>query len=104
MDGAGAWLQFRTITLPLLKPALAVAFLFRLLDAVRVFDVIYVLTGGGPGSATEPVAVYAFATLLRSLRFGYGSALTMLVFIVSCAIAFAAARVLMPADRGEGRR
>jgi ABC-type sugar transport system permease subunit len=94
MDGAGRWAQFRSITLPLLKPALAVALLFRLLDALRVFDVVYVTTGGGPGTSTEPVAIYAFSTLVRALRFGYGSALTMIVFIVSFAIALVAVRLL----------
>ena len=87
MDGAGTWRQFREITLPLLKPALVVAVLFRALDAFRVFDLIFVMTGGGPGTATEPLSVYAFTSLLRNLRFGFGSALSVVVF----AIAFAGA-------------
>jgi ABC-type sugar transport system permease subunit len=94
MDGAGAWMRFRRITLPLLRPALAVAALFRLLDAFRVFDIVYVLTGGGPGTSTEPVAIYAFFTLMQALRFGYGSALTMIVFAIAFAIALAAVRLL----------
>jgi ABC-type sugar transport system permease subunit len=94
MDGAGSWMQFRRITLPLLKPALAVAVLFRLLDAFRVFDIVYVLTGGGPGTSTEPVAIYAFFTLMQALRFGYGSALTMIVFGIAFVIALAAVRLL----------
>jgi ABC-type sugar transport system permease subunit len=101
VDGAGAWTQFRRITLPLLMPALAVAFLFRLLDALRVFDVVYVLTGGGPGTATEPVAIYAFSTLVRALRFGYGSALTMIVFVASLVVALVAVR-LVSAGSAEG--
>jgi ABC-type sugar transport system permease subunit len=100
LDGAGAWQQFRDVTLPLLKPALAVAFLFRLLDAFRVFDIVYVLTGGGPGASTEPVALYTFTTLLRTLRFGYGSALSVMVFLVSFGIALLAVRVLT-AERQE---
>jgi ABC-type sugar transport system permease subunit len=87
MDGAGMWRRFREITLPLLKPALVVAVLFRALDAFRVFDLIFVMTGGGPGTATEPLSVYAFTSLLRNLRFGFGSALSVVVF----AIAFAGA-------------
>ena len=87
MDGAGAWRQFSEITLPLLRPALVVAVLFRALDAFRVFDLIFVMTGGGPGTATEPLSVYAFTSLLRNLRFGFGSALSVIVF----AIAFAGA-------------
>ena len=83
LDGASDWQQFREITLPLLKPALLVAVLFRALDAFRVFDVIFVLTGGGPGTATEPVSVYTFTTLLQHLRFGYGAALSMIIFLTT---------------------
>jgi ABC-type sugar transport system permease subunit len=87
MDGASDWRQFREITLPLLRPALLVAVLFRALDAFRVFDVIYVLTGGGPGTATEPISLYTFSTLLQHLRFGYGSALSVIIFIVTFMLA-----------------
>jgi ABC-type sugar transport system permease subunit len=100
LDGAGAWGKFRDVTLPLLKPALSVAFLFRLLDAFRVFDIVYVLTGGGPGASTEPVALYTFATLLRTLRFGYGSALSVMVFLVSFGVALVAVRVLAAEPQG----
>ena len=61
MDGAGRWRQFRTITLPLLVPALLVATLFRASDAIRVFDLVFVLTAGGPGTATEPLSLFAFS-------------------------------------------
>lgn len=94
IDGAGAWQQFRHITLPLLKPAILVALIFRTLDAFRVFDLIYVLTGGGPGTATEPIALYAFNSLLQNLRFGYGSALSVVVFLVAFILAFVYIRVL----------
>jgi len=103
IDGASAWRQFVDITLPLLRPALTVAFLFRLLDAFRVFDIVYVLTGGGPGTATEPVAVYAFIALMQSLRFGYGSALSMIVFGVSFMVALVAVRLLSPEPQRSSR-
>ena len=74
------WRQFRHVTLPLLRPAMLVALIFRTLDAFRVFDLIYVMTGGGPGTATEPIALYTFNALLQNLRFGYGSALSVIVF------------------------
>jgi ABC-type sugar transport system permease subunit len=80
MDGASDWMQFREITLPLLRPAILVAVLFRTLDAFRVFDVVYVLTGGGPGTSTEPISLYTFNSLLQHLRFGYGAALSVIVF------------------------
>ena len=87
MDGASAWQQFRHVTLPLLRPALLVALLFRTLDAFRVFDVVYVMTGGGPGTATEVVSLYTFSTLLQHLRFGYGSALSMIIFLATFLLA-----------------
>jgi ABC-type sugar transport system permease subunit len=96
IDGAGAWRRFREITLPLLVPALAVATLFRALDALRVFDVVYVLTGGGPGTATEPVSLYAFDVLFRSLRFGYGSAISMTVFMGAFLLALGFIALLGP--------
>ncbi len=99
IDGAGRLQQFRSITVPLLGPTLLVAGLFRLLDALRVFDTIYVLTSGGPGTATEPVALYTFTTLLRNLRFGYGAALSMLVFTASSILALVVIRIL-----GRGAR
>ncbi len=87
IDGASDWRQFREITLPLLQPALLVAVLFRALDAFRVFDVIYVMTGGGPGTSTEPISLYTFSALLQHLRFGYGSALSIVVFLTTFVLA-----------------
>lgn len=87
VDGAGPWRQLWRITLPLLKPAVLVALIFRTLDAFRVFDLIYVLTGGGPGTATEPIALYAFNALFANLRFGYGAALSVIVFAVTFLLA-----------------
>jgi multiple sugar transport system permease protein len=94
IDGASPWRQFRFVTLPLLAPAILVALIFRTLDAFRVFDLIYVLTGGGPGTATEPIALYTFNTLMHNLRFGYGSALSVLVFLVTFALALGYIRLL----------
>jgi ABC-type sugar transport system permease subunit len=88
VDGASAWQRFRHVTFPALQPALLVALLFRTLDALRVFDLVFVLSGGGPGTATEPVALYAWKALLYDLRFGFGSALSMLVFGVTFALAW----------------
>lgn len=103
MDGAGAIRRFVTITLPLLKPALVVAAAFRTLDALRLFDVAYVLTGGGPGTATEPLSLYAFITLMQRLRFGYGSALSVTVFLLTFAVALIWVRALGRSRAGEQR-
>ena len=94
MDGAGPVRRFTTITLPLLGPALVVAGAFRMLDALRLFDVAYVVTGGGPGTATEPLSLYAFIVLMQRLRFGYGSALSVTVFLLTFAFALIWIRAL----------
>ncbi len=103
IDGASAWRQFRHVTLPLLKSALLVALIFRTLDAFRVFDLIYALTGGGPGTSTEPIALYTFNTLFQTLRFGYGSALSVIVFVVTFSLALLYIR-LLGADLTGARR
>ncbi len=82
IDGASKWKQFVSVTLPLLKPSIMVALLFRTLDAFRVFDLIYVLTGGGPGGQTESISIYAYKTMFAQTRFGYGSALVLIMALV----------------------
>jgi multiple sugar transport system permease protein len=94
IDGASAWRQFRHVTLPLLQPAILVALIFRTLDAFRVFDLVYALTGGGPGTSTEPIALYTFNALFQTLRFGYGSALSVIVFVVTFSLALIYIRLL----------
>jgi len=81
VDGASRIQQFFRITLPLLKPTILVALLFRTLDAFRVFDLIYVLTGGGPANSTETISIYAYKTMFAQLNFGAGSALSVIVFL-----------------------
>jgi ABC-type sugar transport system permease subunit len=93
VDGARPWREFIEITLPLLRPAIVVAVAFRAIDAFRVFDLIYVLTGGGPGTATESASLYTYSTLLQKLRFGYASALSVLVFAVTFALGLIYIRV-----------
>jgi ABC-type sugar transport system permease subunit len=67
--------------------------LFRGLDAFRVFDVMFVMTGGGPGTATETIAMYTFSTLLQHLRFGYGAALSVIAFVLAFALALVGLRL-----------
>jgi len=85
VDGSGVFNTFFKITLPLLKPSILVALLMRTLDAFRVFDLIYVLTGGGPGGSTETMSVYAYKTMFQQTNFGYGSVVVILM-VVSVAI------------------
>ncbi|MBZ4335855.1 sugar ABC transporter permease [Corallococcus interemptor] len=101
VDGASEWRRFRSITLPLLKPALLLAVLFRSLDAFRVFDAIYVLTEGGPANTTETLSIYAYKTLMRSGDFGYGSTLSVATFLCVVLLAVVWLRWL---GREEGRR
>lgn len=100
LDGASRWRRFVHITLPLLKPAIVVALIFRTLDAFRVFDLVFVMTGGGPGTSTEVVSLYVFTSLLQNLRFGYGSALAVVVFAAGFALALIYVRALGAPARG----
>jgi multiple sugar transport system permease protein len=86
MDGASAWQRFLRVTLPLMKPAILVALLFRTLDAFRVFDNIYILTAGGNG--TYSVSILGYDNLFRALNLGIGSAISILIFICVAIIAF----------------
>jgi ABC-type sugar transport system permease subunit len=88
VDGATPFQQLIRITMPLVKPAVMVALLFRTLDAFRVFDIVFVMTGGGPGNSTETLSMYAQTTLMRYLDFGKGSALSVITFICVMLISF----------------
>jgi multiple sugar transport system permease protein len=83
VDGANKWTQFVEITLPMLAPSIFVALIFRTITAIQTFDIPYAMTGGGPGDSTETLAMYIHKTTLDFLDFGYGSALAVLLFIVS---------------------
>jgi multiple sugar transport system permease protein len=82
IDGASPWQSFRQITLPLVAPQMLIAMLFRFAQAFGIFDLIQVMTGGGPGGATEMVSLYIYATVMRYLDFGYGAALVVVTFLV----------------------
>lgn len=94
IDGASRLRAFRSITLPLLRPAIAVTLVFRTLDAFRVFDAVYVLTEGGPANTTETLSIYAYKTLMRSGDFGYGSTLSVATFFCVMAISVVYLRLL----------
>jgi multiple sugar transport system permease protein len=86
VDGANTWQRFRSITLPLLVPAITVALIFRTLDALRVFDLPYVLTKGANG--TETLSLFAQAELVANRNTGLGSALAVLTFLTVMGISF----------------
>lgn len=82
LDGANRWQQFRFLTLPLLLPVLGVAIMFRTIDAFRVFDLVYVLTGGGPGGTTETLSVYAYKLFFYKGDFGQGAATSVIILLL----------------------
>jgi multiple sugar transport system permease protein len=98
VDGATAWQRFTRVTLPLMKPAILVALLFRSLDAFRVFDNIYILTAGGNG--TYSVSILGYDNLFRALNLGIGSAISILIFICVAIIAFIFIRIFGAAAPG----
>jgi multiple sugar transport system permease protein len=90
IDGANLWQSFSQITLPLILPQILIALLFRFAQAFGIFDLVQVMTGGGPAGSTETISMYIYATVMRYLDFGYGSALiviTFLLLIIAVAVA-----------------
>jgi len=86
IDGASNLEVIWYVVLPLLKPLIFTVLIFRIMDALRAYDLIYVLTEGGPGIATETLNYYAYLTSFRWLRMGYGSSLAIVLLIVSLVI------------------
>lgn len=82
LDGAGPWQRFRRLTLPLVLPALAIALVFRTMDAFRVFDLVFVMTQGGPADATNVLQFYGYQKMFAEGFLGYGSAISVLVFLI----------------------
>jgi multiple sugar transport system permease protein len=96
LDGASRWQAFCHITLPLVKPAIVVATLFRLIDSVKAFPHIFIMTGGGPGTATEVTNFYAYLQGFSYTYVGYSSAIIVVMllgtFVMSLAVLLAAGR------------
>ncbi|WP_026187063.1 carbohydrate ABC transporter permease [Ensifer sp. BR816] len=86
VDGAGRLRQFFEITLPLLKPSIVVALIFRTITALQTFDIPYMMTGGGPGTSTSTLAMYIHQNTVSFLDLGYGSALAVVMFALSMCV------------------
>lgn len=99
VDGASAWQRFRWIVLPLLKPALVVAGLFRLIDSFKAFPLIFVMTGGGPGVSTEPTNYYSYSQAFTHTFIGYSSA--MIIVMLAATVALSAAVIRLPGLRPD---
>lgn len=83
IDGATTWQKFRHITLPLVKPALLLALVFRTIDALKVFDLVFVMTQGGPADTTNVLQFYGYKKSFAEGMIGYGSAIAVVVFLIS---------------------
>jgi trehalose/maltose transport system permease protein len=103
IDGATVWQKFRYVTLPLVTPALLLALLFRTIDALRVFDLVFVMTQGGPADATNVLQFYGYKKTFAEGMIGYGSAIAVVVFSISLTLAIAYLS-LLKASRIEGGR
>jgi multiple sugar transport system permease protein len=94
IDGASAWQSFTNITLPLLRQTILVVLLWRMIDTFRIFDVIYLLTAGGPARATETVSIYVYRYGFQSFNLGYASAASYLMILIMLLIAAVLARLM----------
>src|SRR5690606_31161255 len=86
IDGASRWQIFRHIELPLLRPMIILSVMFRAIDASKTFDIVHVLTGGGPGTSTELISVFAYRTSFVSWDLGIGAAICLIIAFVSLLI------------------
>ena len=100
VDGASPLQRIRWIALPILRPIVAIAFVFRFMDALKIFDEIYVITGGGPGYDTESVSLFANSTAFQYFQMGYATAAT----IVFCFVALGLTSLVLHGTRFEGER
>lgn len=94
IDGASAWQSFVNITLPLLRQTILVVLLWRMIDTFRIFDVIYLLTAGGPARATETVSIYVYRYGFQSFNLGYASAASYIMILIMLIIAAVLARLM----------
>jgi len=88
LDRAGAWKRFRYITLPLIRPAIVMVIILRTMTALSAFAAIFAATGGGPGSSTEILNLYAYRTSFTELNIGYGASLATVLLALTLAVSF----------------
>ena len=88
LDRAGPWQRFRHITLPLIRPAIVIVVILRMVTALSAFAAIFAATGGGPGSATEILNLYAYRLSFTELNIGYGAAVAAVLLLITLSVAF----------------
>jgi multiple sugar transport system permease protein len=101
IDGANAWQRLVHVILPLIRNVIAIVLLIRFLDAFREFDKIFVLTQGGPGTATEVASYYAYLSGFKFFRVGYASAMAILLLFVTVILCTTIARLLQRTQEAE---
>jgi multiple sugar transport system permease protein len=82
IDGAGKWAQFRWVTLPLLKPIIFIVLILTMIHSFKIFDQIYVMTGGGPGRASLMLVNYIYSVIVTEMRLSYAAAISMVLFLI----------------------
>lgn len=103
VDGANTLQRFWAVTLPLLRPVIAVTMVVKTVWALKEFDLIYVMTGGGPANATNVATFYTYLTTFKFLQFGYGAALAFIIVLFALFIAFFYVRMISPTETGAGK-
>ncbi|HKI56837.1 MAG TPA: sugar ABC transporter permease [Trueperaceae bacterium] len=101
VDGANAWHQFWAVTFPSLRPVIAVTMVVKTVWALKEFDLIYVMTGGGPANATNVATFQTYLTTFKFLKFGYGAAMAVIIVVLSLGIAFFYVRMISPNEVAE---
>ncbi|SHE75877.1 carbohydrate ABC transporter permease [Lactonifactor longoviformis] len=94
IDGANKWQVFRSIILPQLKPTILIILVIRLTDAFRIYDLIYILTGGGPGGKTEVLSTYIYKRIFTDWDFGRGSAASFIVMVIICLLSLLCSKLM----------
>jgi len=102
VDGVSAWQAFLRITLPMLKPAIVIVLVLRTIEAFKVFDIIYVMTRGGPANGTQSVALYTYQQAFSNELFGYGAALAYLIVVFIAIFAIVYMRAIRSEDTAMG--
>ena len=94
IDGGSGWRIFRHITLPLLQPIILIVVVYETMAAILIFDMIYVLTGGGPGDSTSMISWFAYAEIFKNLNLGHGIALSIIIALITLALIILYLRVI----------
>ena len=98
MDGANAFEQFKDITLPYMRPVIIITLLIRLIFALKTYDLIYIMTKGGPGDATDLISYYIYRSAFIGLDLGQAASMSVFLLIVVCIIVYPLFKYMSRAD------